>query len=182
MISEKKLKTIYFDWLVELVCEQHDPNHTSYQKLLRFLNNNEFIFSIAMDENRYADGMYLRYRFTYEHPEYKRETDLYLDGPCTVLEMMVALALRCEENIMDDPEYGNRTGQWFWNMIVSLGFGGMTDYNFDEPKARIILKKFLHRNYRPNGRGGLFTIKHSDIDLRSIEIWHQLCLYLNTIA
>lgn len=48
----------------------------------------------------------------------------YLDNrPCSVLEMIIALAIRLEEHIMDDPDIGNRTGQWFWDMIVSLGLG-----------------------------------------------------------
>ena len=44
--------------------------------------------------------------------------------------MMIALAIRCEEHIMDDPDAGDRTGQWFWSMLVSLGLGSM-----DEPEV-----------------------------------------------
>lgn len=46
--------------------------------------------------------------------------------------MMIALAQRCEESIMDDPEAGNRTGVWFWAMISNLSLDCMSDDDFDE--------------------------------------------------
>jgi hypothetical protein len=95
--------------------------------------------------------------------------------------MMVALALACEEDIMDNTSYGNRTGQWFWGMIVNLGLGSMTDGRYDERRVDEIIDRFLDRDYEPNGEGGLFTIRHCDRDLRDVEIWHQLCWYLDSI-
>ena len=103
------------------------------------------------------------------------------DEPCSVLEMMVALAIRCEESIMDNPVYGDRTGQWFWNMIVSLGLGSMTDEMYDRDYVDNIVDRFLDRDYSPDGRGGLFTIRNCEYDLRDVEITHQLYWYLDTI-
>jgi hypothetical protein len=105
-----------------------------------------------------------------------------LDGPCSVLEMMIALAIRCEENIMDDPLIGDRTRQWFWSMISSLGLSGMTDTRFDNKSVDRVLETFLDRDYKPNGEGGLFTIKRCEKDLRKVEIWYQLLWYLDTIT
>ncbi len=106
----------------------------------------------------------------------------YLDcRPCSVLEMMIALAIRLEEHIMDDPEVGNRTGQWFWNMIVNLGLGSMNDSRFNKLYVQNIIHKFLEREYQPNGKGGLFTIEDCRYDLREIEIWYQACWYLDNI-
>ena len=95
--------------------------------------------------------------------------------------MMVGLATRCEESIMDDPQIGDRTGQWFWGMIASLGLSGMTDDKFDRDEFDDIMHNFLSHNYAPNGKGGLFTIKNCDKDLRRVEIWRQLCWYLDSI-
>ena len=92
---------------------------------------------------------------------------------------MVALALRCEETIMDDPTLGNRTGQWFWGMITSLGLGSMSDDKYDKAYVNAIISRFLSRDYEPNGKGGLFTVKNCEQDMRDIEIWHQ---YLNSIV
>lgn len=166
----------YFNWLYELVCGKRYSKELSYRRLLRYLHNVEFIFSIPMDENRAEDGIDLRRRFARTDEELE-----YLSGPCTVLEMMVALAIRCEETIMDDASVGNRTGQWFWGMVVSLGLGAMIDSRFDNERVSYIVERFLNREYEPDGDGGLFHIKHVDADLRDIEIWVQMCWYLDSI-
>ena len=56
---------------------------------------------------------------------------VWMIRPCSVLEMMIALSMRCEEQIMDDPDIGNRTGQWFWDMIDNLGLGEHERLKFD---------------------------------------------------
>ena len=99
-----------------------------------------------------------------------------------MLEMMIALSIRCEETIMDDPRVGNRTGQWFWSMITNLGLGGMVDSQFDKRFTDETINRFLRRRYAPNGTGGLFTIKNCNRDLRTVGIWCQLCWYLDSIA
>ena len=95
--------------------------------------------------------------------------------------MMIALAIRCEERIMSDSDAGNRTGQWFWNMLASLGLGSMSDRKFDREKAREIIDRFLNRRYEADGRGGLFTVRNSRFDLRSAEIWYQAMWYLDEV-
>ena len=83
---------------------------------------------------------------------------------------------------MDDTRYGDRTTQWFWNMIVNLGLGGMVDALVDIEEVDKIIERFLNREYEPNGRGGLFTIDNCEEDLREVEIWYQLCWYLDSIV
>ena len=82
---------------------------------------------------------------------------------------------------MDDPLIGNRTGQWFWGMITNLGLGSMVDSRFDEEKVKYIVDQFLNRDYSPNGKGGLFTVRNCDCDMRKIEIWTQMLYYLDSI-
>ena len=52
----------YFEWMFDLVCGGRYIN-VSFRKLLMFLHDTEFIFSIAKDENRAYDGIELRRRF-----------------------------------------------------------------------------------------------------------------------
>nr|DAZ12747.1 MAG TPA: hypothetical protein [Caudoviricetes sp.] len=92
---------------------------------------------------------------------------------------MVALALRIEEHIMEDAAAGDRVGQWFWNMGVSLGLAAMDDNRFSEERAASIINRFDRRDYQPNGAGGLFTLSHPTEDMRQLDIWYQLMAYLN---
>ena len=180
MRIEDKIRSDYFEWLYYLMCDGRFDSSITYRKLFTFLHDTEFVYFIPYDENRADDGIALRYRFCLfnecENLEY------CLNGPCSVLEMMVALAIRCEERIMSDPEKGDRTAQWFWGMISSLGLSGMTDYNFDKRLVRDVITRFLDREYEPDGRGGLFTIRRWNRDARDAEIWHQLMAYLNTLG
>lgn len=168
----------YLGWIYDLVCGDRFPPSMSYRKLLWMLNDMEFVYSIPRDVNRAKDGISLRDRY-YRHREYDGE---HIVGPCSVLEMMVALAIRCEENIMDDPAMGNRTGQWFWEMIGNLGLRSMTDSRFDPEYVAMSIDRFLNHEYEPDGTGGLFRIKNCDRDMRRVEIWYQLCWYLDSIV
>lgn len=172
----------YFDWMYTLVSDgQHTKRH-SYRKLFSLLHNIDFTYIIEMDGNRADDGINLRYRFGNEFGYDDYLIASYLDDrPCSVLEMMVALAKRCEESIMDDPSIGDRTGIWFWEMIKNLGLESMFDSRFDRDYVRQRVDIFLNRDYERDGNGGLFTVKHSKRDLRSVEIWYQLCWYLDEI-
>lgn len=178
-MTEHELKTRYFNWMYRLVCNDEYSRGLSYRKLLRHLHKTEFFYSIPMDGNRAEDGMDLRYRFGYEHSYAGPMIASYLDClPCSVLEMMVALSIRCEE-IMEDPKVGDRTGQWFWNMIVNLGLGSMNDQRFNSARVDDILTRFMNRKYGSCGEGGLFTVRHPNQDLRSVEIWYQMNWYLD---
>lgn len=170
----------YFDWMYQLAVDDRYSNK-SYRKLFARLYDTEFTYTIPMDGNRAEDGIDLRYRFGREHLYHDAMVASCLDDrPCSVLEMMTALSIRCEEHIMDDPDVGNRTGQWFWGMLVSLGLGSMDDRKFDRYFVDRILERFLNREYERNGEGGLFTVNNGR-DMRNIEIWYQMNYYLSEI-
>lgn len=169
----------YFEWLWNFTkCRGHSQN----RKIITLLHNIEFRYSIPMDANREEDGIDLRYRFMTEVgiPKNYQEVYGYLDGPCSVLEMMIALAIRCEESIMDDPDIGDRTSEWFWLMMKNLGLDYMSDRKFDRNIAEEKISIFLDRRYKRNGEGGLFVV-NGRRDLRKVEIWYQMCWYLDTI-
>ena len=177
-------RNAYVEWLIDSICERRSPKHLSYRKLLSYLFDTDFRYLIPNDANRAENGMSLRYRFAFENGYEGSYADIILedlDGPCSLLEMMVALALDCEA-YMDDPAYGNRTGQWFWSMIVNLGLGTMTDLDFDIDYVEDVIETFLNRDYEPDGTGGLFRIRNCRYDMRDVEIWYQLCEYINSIT
>lgn len=180
-MSRDDVINLYFDWLTDIVCRDRFSKAVSFRKLLAHLHSVEFTNLIERDENRAEEGKELRHRFAYYHASI-RNAEIYLNGPCSVLEMIIALAIRCEENIMDDPTMGDRTSQWFWDMIVSLGLGSMIDREYDKDYVDFVIDRFLNREYEPNGKGGLFTINNCEEDLRTVEIWCQMCWYLDGIG
>lgn len=178
-MTKHEIDRLYFDWLYDLVCGKHYTGRLSYRKLLHCLDNIAFTYSIDTDGNREEDGISLRYRFGYENDISERAIAHYLDcRPCSVLEMMVALAKRAEEHIMNDPDIGDRTGEWFWVMLRNLGLDDMSDSRIDEGYILEVVNRFLKREYGRNGEGGLFTVRNCRHDMRSTEIWYQLMWYL----
>jgi hypothetical protein len=179
MTFDERINYEYFNWLCEQIDNGRYAKGVSYDKLLAHLHNIEFTWFIPYDDNRADDGVQLRRRYAISQDD--MTLTRYIKGPCSVLEMMVALSKRCEE-IMDDAAFGNRIGQWFWGMIHNLGLTPMSDSKFDVEYVDDIVARFLNREYEPNGRGGLFTVKNCDTDMRTVEIWCQLSWYLGSIT
>lgn len=170
-----KINNEYFEWMYGML------GRTNYRKLLSYLHSVPFKYSISNDSNRVEDGLALRLRFAMER-DVDEELLECIDYSCTVLEMMVALAVKCEEHIMSDPDIGDRTAQWFWIMVTNLGLISMTDKRFDRRYVEDVIFRFLDRDYEPDGTGSLFRIKNCKYDLRDVEIWYQMNFYLNDIC
>lgn len=175
------IESRYFEWLCSKILDDH--SNIKYEKLMSHLYDFVFIPVMDMDNNRAEDGKELRYRFGREEniPSRVIRDELDNEDRCSMLELMIALSIRCEESIMTDDNYGDRTGTWFWNMIVSLDLGTMNDIRYDEKYVNIILNRLNNRTYKRNGEGGLFTIPNIKRDLRTVEIWYQMCWYLDSI-
>lgn len=181
-MTKNDLEKRYFDWMYGIACQNRYSRKASYKMLLSYLNCIPFSYTVLMDRNRAADGVDLRYRFGYEQGYEDPMIASYLDDkPCSVLEMMVALAIRCEEHIMEDSDIGDRTGKWFWYMISSLGLSDMDDDQIDYIRVDRIIRKFLNREYTKDGKGGLFYVKNCKIDMRTTEVWYQMFQYLEKI-
>lgn len=171
------IRNQYYRWLCEKI---FSSKRRHYKRLVKYLHGVPFTYTIRFDENRAEDGFDLRIRFAYEKDyDTKYVLDDMGDDPCSVLEMMVALAIRCEDQIMQDPDIGDRTGKWFWVMVDSSGLNKLTDANFNSYEADTIINRILNRDYGPCGEGGLFYIPRCGRDLRQVEIWYQLYWYLD---
>lgn len=180
--EERRLNYKYLDWMYDSMCNEKYSKKNTYRMLFEHLYEREFYYLIPMDSNRAEDGVDLRYQFGRKFGYSDPVIAEFLDKrPCSVLEMMIALAFRCENQIMDNPDLGDRTGQWFWEMIVNLGLGHMNDSNFDRVYTDEIIDIFLERGYSRDGNGGLFKIENTKKDMRTIEIWYQMCCYLSEL-
>lgn len=170
-----EMEDLYFKWIEEIISND-EVEASNYRKLLTFLNDIQFDYLIPMDDNRVVDGVELRYRFGYESCIPYPEIATYLDiKPASVLEVMVALSLRIEEQFIA----GDNIGRWFWIMIENLGLRSYDDLYFNKAEVDRIIKKFLKRDYEKNGRGSLFITNNRNKDMRNIEIGDQMHLYLN---
>lgn len=157
----------YLRFLISLVYDERYFS-VSYNKLFKKLYDTEFVSVMLMDENRASDALKLRDGFG------------DICHPCSVLEVLIALSNRCEEQIMHNDIQGNRMGLWFWEMIGNIGLSSMDDNRYDEEYVNDILRRFLYHNYGSNGLGCAFR-SASHPDLRDEELWYQMNYHLADI-
>ena len=173
-MNRKVFKQEYFEWLCHFV------KLKNHKKLLFLLFSIDFTYDLPMDGNRYEDGIDLRCRFADEKGYPQRYAAHWLDNvPCSMLEMMVALCLRIEEHITGNPDDGDKTSEWFKDMLKTSGLYNFADDSYSERTSIAIIQDILTRNYARNGDGGLFKLRHTRKDLRRVEIWYQAMWYID---
>jgi hypothetical protein len=165
---EEPIEEVYFKWLCARVLTQ--PS-TMYVDLFRLLHDTPFTWIIPGDRNREEDGCELRYYFM-------DETGLdasseWFNRPCSVLEMLVAFARNAafQTNISDQ--------EWMATFLENLN---LVRFRYlrrtDVPVVEEIINTFLWRTYDPSGVGGLFPMRSTMHDQRTVELWYQLSEYL----
>lgn len=174
----------YLTWLVN-IATNGSAECTVYHKLFSQLMDTPFkwIPAFPLDENRAADGISLRGRYAkHTNNPYPMCADVNGEPPASVLEVLVALASRIENEIMHNGEEGDRTSCWFFNMLRSLGLNckNCVDDSYDAPYVNAVLERFMCRGYAPNGMGGLFTITSEPVNMLNLEIWAQANKWLMT--
>ena len=110
-----KIEGIYFNWLYDQIKER---GTSELENFIFELHCISFICLIPNDDNRVEDGIALRSKFEdeldYDIPE------VPLAGlPCTVLEMLIALADKLDF-ILFDHKKGSQFKLWFWLLIDNL--------------------------------------------------------------
>lgn len=170
-----KLWDDYGDWLVDRVGFKRKDR---YFELFATLHNIPFRFYITLDKNREADGLDLREEFALSmgYPEVK------FDEGCSVLEMLVGLAIRVEREYIGDPKEEHPEG-FFWEMIQNvLGMDKYWRYcsgpRYSEAYVERIINTWLDRDFRYDGYGSIFPLKNPSRDQREVEIWDQMNEYL----
>ena len=167
----------YYQWLIEMAGVNRPP-YLDYLLLMQELHKRPFVWSIPMDSNRAMDGFSLRKRYAEENG-YILPTDENGDMmSVSVLEVLLALSLRIDTEIMGEPGvvYPER---WFWVMMENLKLTICTDDHFDKHYVEQQLDIWLEKKYKRNGQGGLFPLKKPFGDQRQTEIWQQMQEYLN---
>jgi hypothetical protein len=179
----KKLLSQYDEWIVVYLGISREWVD-SHKVLLHILANKKYYYSIKRDKNRMLDGLNLR-------DKYERATGEIVCSPfgyggASVLEVLAALAERCEDDLMyDGQEY--KPYMWFYVMLKNLKIDSYVDdlmlVNSEEagvinPQLRDrvekILDKWLSRRFEYDGTGSPFPLKMAKFDQRSQELWSQM--------
>lgn len=177
-LVNKSLLDDYFEWL----CQKLEPafKWRNYSKLLRRLLEIDFVWTLDMDKNRALKGVYLRDAYgvdnSFSEVFITNEIDI---SPCSVLEMMIALAKDCEDQIMWDEDIGDRTGVWFYHMIRNLGLLTMDDKHYNRKFIDVTIRRMMYRTYAPNGKGSMFYTVRPDVNMQEIDIWYQMMYWLD---
>lgn len=167
----KVLWSEYGAWLLSRV----GFRRRGYILLMDQLHITPFSFVIARDRNRATDGVLLREEF-YRENEVDYGVHDHRDD-CHVLEMLVALAIRIEEEYTGEGS-GSRPDIIFWEMIQNLELDAYDDREFDSEEVEYILDRWMEREFDYNGHGSIFPIRRPIRDQRDVEIWSQMNEYL----
>ena len=169
---DEPIEDAYFNWLHSKVDSTDVPTPSlTHYTLLRVLHSIEFVWTVVGDDNRAEDGLDVR-------REFLRNVDLpeeqWTHMPCSVLELLIAFSRKAafQTDISDR--------EWFWIFLDNLNLAEMTDArNNVAERVYDRIEKFIWRLYRPNGRGGLFPLEHTERDQRKVELWYQFCEYVD---
>jgi hypothetical protein len=136
----------------------------------------EFTPLVEFDENRVAVSSGLRNEFQhYAGSLGPAELSDLVEPDASVFEVLIGLAGQADDMIPLSIQ------TWFHIFIENLGLDRYTDEYLarrsDAPVERII-HNFNNRQYRPNGRGGIFPLRHPKEDQREVELWYQMGLYM----
>lgn len=154
----------YFNWL----CQRVAP--IGYTNLMAKLASTDYIWQFSLDENRAWAGLNLRIEFAEEAGIYQSDV---AEGPCSCLEMMIALA----GNMVDQSGCEDER-TFFQDFLSNMGLIKYDDNHWNEKQVNYILKRWLDRRYDPDGKGNLL-ITRQNIDMRNLDTWQQMAVYIN---
>lgn len=169
-----KLWDDYLQWLLWRCGLERERR---YDRLFESLHGMDFIYCLDRDENREVDGLDLRDQ--YEIPSIYREYDKdFYNKKCSVMEMLVALAIRVDDDIVGDPGE-EHPEEFFMEMIKNLGLGAHKDNRFRKADVECIIYRWMRRKFRSNGEESPFPVRDDPRDQRDLEIWDQVNSYIN---
>lgn len=172
----------YFRWLYSHIGALSDLNPAhSHWVLAEKLHRRIFEPILPNDENRADDGSDLRDDFCDEYGSW--EDSRFIFEPCSVLEMLIALARRMDFLSENSPMDGTGVGRWFWRLMENVSLSHITDDLYGSG-ARLdsyiddTIDTFLYRRYSATGSGGLFPLRAPNEDQRVMELWYQMNQYM----
>ena len=165
----------YFNWLYEKI--ERRGQIRDFKAFLQDLSRIEFYSLIPNDDNRSVDGLKFRDEFGDISGGF-----FVPPGPCTLIEMLIALAERMDF-ILCDIDNSEKTAKWFWKFVDNLRLEIYHQHDFDINRKRRENREkidiFLERKYMDTGQGGLFPLLNPLKDQRETELWYQMMYYID---
>ena len=183
---EEDILNNYLLWMMNKIFTD-ESLLSSYHLLCCKLNDIKFVCSIDKDENREQDAIDLRYLFGVENninnAQICKELDIQRPTP-SLFEVIVALIIRVQNNILDDIDDINLSNQEiFVDILESLELDGLKNVEYfdmdTENYIYYVVNRLFNHDYEYNGHGGLFTVSNPQNDMRNTEIWYQCMWYIN---
>lgn len=175
-MNDHPLSGEYLAWLTPQIRGEEDGGSRTYGGLIALMFNTEFVELVPNDDNRIGDGTGLRIEFCHEfgvdRPDFIEDL-----GPCSFLEVLIALSRRLAFNAGSTPR------GWAWALLRNLELDRISDPVGPTKTQRIqdILDQCIHRTYGPDGVGGFFPLAAPREDQRQVEIWYQMAAYLGEL-
>jgi len=174
-----KLIDDYLDWLYFDVLHGTETRFKAYNSLFKALLDIPYIPLHPMDKNRFKDGLELREEYILGCSmgltgfESRKNTKIedYLPE-CSVLEMIIALSVRIEKDIMAPADGKNDYFRWFWGMICTLELDEFDEKHYDFGWIDKIISEFLE------GKRAIFEVKNPYKNVRDMQIWDQMNAFL----
>lgn len=152
----------YYKWLINIITPPDNVPSSirNYGILLYALWRRDFFWfnRYEREEDRASDGVSLRERYMVEND---LTPDAIPNGPCNVLEMLIAFAIRID-NATHDWTIGFRPWDWIVMFIDNLELADLTDANIQPSDDGYIinrLEKWMSHDIGVHGEHSLFRFR-----------------------
>ena len=172
------MEEMWDDYFEFLIWRCHLQNFTRWSRLFEILHNVEFRWILERDENREADGVDLRDEYDIPSGYTVEEDEAFYAHWCSVLEMLIGLAIRVDDELIGDPEE-EHPEIFFMEMIKNLGLDRFRGNRYAEGDVIKVVDRWLDREFDCDGRGSPFPVKRDIRDQRELEMWDQMNAYIS---
>lgn len=169
---------LWDDYLQYLIWRGGLQKMTRYARLFEILHRIQFTWIIERDDNREEDGINLRDDYIIPREYSVEEDEAFYAHWCSVLEMLIGLAIRVDDEFIGDPAE-DHPEEFFKEMIYNLGFREYKGEWYSENDVIRIVRRWLDRMFSHNGVGSPFPVRNDPRDQRKLEIWDQMISYIN---
>lgn len=179
--QEERARIEYGMFLMMYIDAFSDDNiNELYPRILSELHNIPFVCRVKLDENRVEDALGMR-RFVIQNSADYLYYNATFPNP-SVLEVLCAFAKLCwESDGQSDQRYPSDWLRMFF-MNMNLIDDICNEISENPTYIRIQVDTMMDRRYDRNGEhGGLFHIRRSDVDMRRIQLFEQMDVYLGEL-